>query len=157
MAVIPVLNKIDLGAARPDELTEKVVSNARTLEGRCPLGLAKEGEGIEAVLEEIYKKIPPPRGELHGELRAQIFDSHYDSYRGVIVYIRMIDGVFEGMRIELLSTGARYEVNEVGVFKPKHDRHREPLRGGGRRSHPDDTRYRRRARGRYAVRVWQPG
>ncbi len=119
LAVIPVLNKIDLGAARPEELTEEVVSMLGCSKDDVLKVSAKEGKGIEAVLEEIYKKIPPPKGELKGGLRAHIFDSHYDSYRGVIVYLRMIDGeIRKGMRIELLYTGARYDVNEVGIFKP---------------------------------------
>ena len=119
LAIIPVLNKIDLLSARPDELAEEVVN----LLGCAPEDVfrvsSKEGTGVEKVLEAVCKKFPPPTGDPDAPLKGLIFDSHYDSYRGVIVYVRMLDGVIRrGMRIELYFTGAKYEVNEVGVFKP---------------------------------------
>ncbi len=119
LAIIPVLNKIDLISARPDELTDEVVSLLGCAKEDVYRVSAKSGEGVEAVLETIYKKVPPPTGDPDAPLKGLIFDSHFDSYRGVIVYVRMLDGeIKRGMRIELYFTGAKYEVQEVGVFKP---------------------------------------
>lgn len=120
LAVFPVLNKIDLIAASPDELAEEVVDFLGCEPEEVLRVSAKDGTGAEDVLEEVYKKFPPPEGEPSGLLKAHIFDSHFDTYRGVIVYVRMIDGeIKRGMRIELYSAYAKYEVNEVGVFTPE--------------------------------------
>ncbi len=120
LAVFPVLNKIDLISASPDELAEEVVDFLGCEPEEVLRVSAKDGTGAEDVLEAVYKNIPPPEGEPSGLLKAHIFDSHFDTYRGVIVYVRMIDGeIKRGMRIELFSAFAKYDVNEVGVFTPE--------------------------------------
>lgn len=120
LAIIPVINKIDLISATPDELAEEIVSFLGCSEDEVLRVSAKDGSGTEDVLEAVHKGFPPPVGDASGFLKARIFDCHYDSYRGVIVYVRMIDGeINRGMRIELYSSGAKYDVNEVGVFKPE--------------------------------------
>jgi len=83
------------------------------------LASAKSGLGIKEILERIVKSIPPPAGEIKAPLRALIFDSHYDPYKGVIAYIRVVDGIVtRGMQVKMMATGKEFEVNEVGVFRP---------------------------------------
>ena len=119
LEIVPVINKIDLPAARPDFVTEQI----RDIVGLDPndviLASAKRGEGIEAILEAVVTRIPPPPDRSGAPLRALIFDSLYDQYRGVVTYVRMFDGVLaRGMRIRSMSTGAEYSVDEVGVLRP---------------------------------------
>ena len=86
----------------------------------CPLISAKEGVGIEEVLEEIVKKVPPPRGSADKPLKALIFDSQYDNYKGAVCFIRVVDGsVKAGDKIKMMSTDKVYEVTETGIFSPK--------------------------------------
>src|SRR3712207_6352073 len=106
LEVIPVLNKIDLPAARPDEVAEEIAS----LIGGDPTDIlkvsAKTGEGVGAVLEQIVERVPAPKGDADGPPRALVFDSVFDAYRGVITYMRVVDGVFKpGMDIRLMATG----------------------------------------------------
>ena len=118
--IIPIINKIDLPSAdvgRVKEQIEDVIgfSNELTL-----LASAKEGTGIDEILESIVKHIPHPSGSMDEPLKALIFDSWYDSYRGVVILIRVIDGtVRRGMKIQLVSTGKSYEAEQVGKFTPK--------------------------------------
>jgi len=119
LTIIPVINKIDLPGADP----EKVKREIKDLLGIDPqealLVSAKLGLGIDEVLEAIVRRIPPPRGQREAPLRALIFDSHYDSYKGVIAYVRVMEGTLEpGMKIRMMSTGKEFEVTDVGIFRP---------------------------------------
>jgi GTP-binding protein LepA len=119
LEIIPVLNKIDLPTARPDEIAEEIVS---VIGGKAEDILkvsGKTGMGVEALLEAVVKSIPAPQGDTAAPLRALVFDSHYDKYRGVITYCRVFDGeVQAGRNLLMMSTGKRYEVGDVGIFTP---------------------------------------
>lgn len=117
--IIPVINKIDLANAEPEKVKEEI-KNILKLEG-CPIIMAsaKEGIGTEEILERIIRDIPPPGGNAEESLQALIFDSLYDSYKGVIVYIRIKNGsIRKGMHIIMMSSSRKYEVQEVGIFRP---------------------------------------
>jgi GTP-binding protein LepA len=119
LVIIPVINKIDLITARPDEVAEDIGS----LLGVDPLDVirvsAKDGKNVEAVLEAIVQKIPPPTADASLPLRALIFDSHYDSYKGVITYVRVVDGkVSPEETIHMMATGVDVKPIEVGIFAP---------------------------------------
>ncbi|MCL4425177.1 MAG: translation elongation factor 4 [Firmicutes bacterium] len=119
LVIIPVINKIDLPGADP----EKVKREIRELLGINPeeaiLISAKLGTGIDEVLEAIANRIPPPRGEREAPLRALIFDSHFDSYKGVIAYVRVMEGLLApGLKIKMMSSGKDFEVSDLGVFRP---------------------------------------
>ena len=119
LEVRPVINKIDLPSAHPDEVGQEIEEVIGLEAEEAPRISAKEGINIGAVLEDIVKNIPAPEGNPDAKLRALIFDSFYDNYKGVIVYSRVFDGrVRKGDRIRLMETGADYEVTEVGVFAP---------------------------------------
>ncbi len=117
--VFPVINKIDLASAQPDE-TKNEIEDVIGIEAQdAPLISAKNGIGIEDVLEAVVQKIPAPKGDISAPLKALIFDSIYDSYRGVIVFVRVFDGsVKKGMKVRFMATGAEAEVVEVGYFGP---------------------------------------
>ena len=119
LAIVPVLNKIDLASARPDEVAEEVT---HILGGKPEEVLrvsAKEGIGIDDLLEAIVQQIPPPRGDPEAPLRALIFDSHYDTYKGVVAYVRVIDGAVDlKTRIRPMATGAEADPMEIGIFAP---------------------------------------
>lgn len=119
LALIPVVNKIDLPAADPERVKEQLLM-ALDLDPDEALEVsAKFGWGVEEVLETIVQKIPPPRSSPEKVLRALIFDSHFDPYKGVVVYVRVVSGIAKpGMGIRMMSTKAEFEVEEVGVFKP---------------------------------------
>ena len=119
LEILPTLNKIDLPSARPDEIKEEVEEVIGLDASEAPLVSAKEGIGIEELLEAIVKKIPHPTGNPEGKLKALIFDSVYDNYKGVVIYTRVIDGeVKKGDMIRLMNTKKKYEVTEVGVCAP---------------------------------------
>jgi GTP-binding protein LepA len=120
LEVIPVINKIDLPGAQPEE-TRRQIEDIVGLDGSgAILASAKEGTGTRDVLEAIIKRLPPPAGEREAPLKALIFDSRYDSYRGVVIVIRVLDGVVKpGMKIRLMALGQEYLIEEVGVFSPK--------------------------------------
>ncbi|MDD6255370.1 MAG: translation elongation factor 4 [Eubacteriales bacterium] len=119
LEILPVINKIDLPSARPDEVKDEIEEVIGLDAQDAPLISAKEGINIEDVLEDIVQNVPAPEGDADAPLRALIFDSYYDNYKGVIVYSRLFDGrVKKGDIIRLMSTGADYEVTEVGVFAP---------------------------------------
>lgn len=120
MSVIPVFNKIDLPHARPTEIAEEL-ENVLLLEKESALSCsAKTGDGVMDLLQAVVERIPPPQGELQAPLRALIFDAKYDEYRGVIVYLRVVDGeIHKGDLVHMFGTGRDYEVLELGKFTPK--------------------------------------
>jgi GTP-binding protein LepA len=120
LTIIPVLNKIDLPAAQPDRYAEEL---ARLIGGEpddCLRGSGKPGEGVERLLDEIVRQVPAPTGDPDAPARAMIFDSVYDVYRGVVTYVRVVDGRIEARdRIRMMSTGATHELLELGVISPE--------------------------------------
>ncbi len=119
LEVFPVINKIDLPSAEPDRVKHEIEDVIGIEAMDAPLISAKNGINIEEVLESIVKKVPAPKGDIDAPLKALIFDSVYDSYRGVIIFCRLFDGsVRKGTKIKMLATGAEAEVVEVGVFGP---------------------------------------
>lgn len=120
LELIPVINKIDLPAADPERVKAEIEEVIGLDSEDAVLASAKVGIGIEEILEEIVAKVPAPSGEVEAPLKALIFDSKYDAYRGVVLNIRIVDGVVKpGDKILLMSNGATFEVTEVGVFSPK--------------------------------------
>src|SRR3954453_7919895 len=120
LELIPVLNKVDLPSAEP----ERVAAEITDLIGGDPDEVlrisAKTGEGVEEVLEAIVERIPPPSGDPHAPPRALIFDSEYDPYRGVVAYVRLMDGAFrKGERITAMQAGTQAEIAEIGFFTPR--------------------------------------
>jgi GTP-binding protein LepA len=119
LEIIPVINKIDLPSAEPERVKKEIEDIIGLDAHDAILVSAKEGTGIEEVLEAIVRKIPAPKADEEGTLKALIFDSHYDPYRGVIAYIRVMQGVIQpGMKIKMMATGKEFEVDVVGIFKP---------------------------------------
>ena len=120
LEIVPVINKIDLPAARPEE-TAKQIEHLVGLPAANDLCIsAKHGKGVEEVLEAIVQRMPPPRGDAGAPLRALVFDSWYDPYRGAVALVRVVDGVLRPRtRIRLWSTGEVYEVEQLGVLTPK--------------------------------------
>ena len=119
LEIVPVINKIDLPSARPDWVKKEIEDVIGLDASDAPLISAKNGIGIEDVLESIIERIPPPEGDENKPLRALIFDSFYDNYRGVIVYVRIKEGSLKvGDRIRMLATGKEFEVTELGTFRP---------------------------------------
>ena len=117
LEVIPVINKIDLPSARPDEVADEIEDVIGIEAQDAPRISAKQGIGIDEVLEAIVEKLPSPSGDENAPMRALIFDSIYDSYKGVIVFVRMMDGIVKkGTKIRMMATGACEEVVEVGYF-----------------------------------------
>ena len=119
LEIIPVINKIDLGSARPDEVAEEIQALLGTPPDQILRISAKEGTHIAEVLEAVVAKVPPPRGDPAAPLRAWIFDSHYDSYKGVVAYVRVFDGtVHAGENLRLMAAGADVHPMEIGTFAP---------------------------------------
>lgn len=119
LEVVPVINKIDLPSARPDEIKAEIEDIIGIDASDAPLISAKEGLNIEDVLEAVVKHVPPPSGDEEASLKALIFDSYYDSYRGVVAYVRVKEGTIKpGDKILMMATGKKFEVNEVGIFIP---------------------------------------
>ena len=120
LELIPVLNKIDLPSAEPDRIKEQIESIIGLDASQAVLTSAKTGIGVEEVLEAIVAKVPPPKGDRSAPLKALIFDSWYDSYRGVIVLFRIIDGTIrKGTKIKFFNTGREYLIETVGVNRPR--------------------------------------
>lgn len=118
LEIVPVINKIDLPSARPDVVKEEIEDVIGIDASEAPLVSAKNNINIGDVLEAIVKLVPPPSGDETAPLRALIFDSYYDSYRGVIVYVRIKEGTVKpGQTIHMMATGAKYEVVDVGYLK----------------------------------------
>ena len=119
LEIMPVLNKIDLPSARPEEIKQEIEDVIGVDAEDAPLVSAKEGIGVEELLERIVTDIQAPQGDEHWKLKALIFDSYYDNYKGVVIYTRVFDGtVKEGDIIRLMNTDKKYEVTEVGVYSP---------------------------------------
>ncbi len=120
LEIIPIINKIDLPNAEPERVKKEIEEGLGIDASQAILASAKTGEGINEILEAIIEKVPSPSGKTDASSRALIFDSVYDSYRGVIVYIRVVDGQIKtGAKIKMIGTGALGEVEEVGVFCPQ--------------------------------------
>ncbi|WP_456273975.1 translation elongation factor 4 [Bacillus sp. AK031] len=120
LEILPVINKIDLPAADPERVRQEVEDVIGLDASEAVLASAKAGIGIEDILEQVVEKVPAPEGDPDNPLQALIFDSLYDSYRGVIAYIRVVEGsVKVGDKIKMMATGKEFEVNDVGVFTPK--------------------------------------
>ncbi|MEG2522080.1 MAG: translation elongation factor 4, partial [Anaerovoracaceae bacterium] len=119
LEIVPTLNKIDLPSSRPDEVKEEIEEIIGIDASDAPLVSAKEGTGIPDLLEAIVAKIPAPKGDVNGKLKALIFDSYYDNYKGVVIYARIFNGrVKAGDVIKLMNTDKKYEVTEVGTYSP---------------------------------------
>ena len=120
LAIIPVINKIDLPSARPKEIAEQIEQLVGLPADEDLAISAKLGTGTDAVLEAVVARIPPPEGDRNGKLRALVFDSWFDTYRGAVVLVRVAEGIIRpGMKIRFLATGLAYEVDQVGVLTPK--------------------------------------
>ena len=120
LEIIPVLSKTDLPHARPEDVIEELETNLCIENDDVLLISAKTGNGVDALFHEIVKKFPCPKGSSDDPLRAIVFDSVYDSFRGVIIYLRIFDGELnKGDTIFMMKTGTSFEVSEVGVFTPK--------------------------------------
>ncbi|MBO4954091.1 MAG: elongation factor 4, partial [Clostridia bacterium] len=119
LELVPVINKIDLPSARPDEVKQEIEDIIGIEAQDAPLISAKRGINIEAVLEKVVATVPAPTGDEEAPLKALVFDSYYDSYKGVIVYVRVVDGrVKPGDTIRMMATGAEFTVTETGYLTP---------------------------------------
>ncbi len=119
LAIVGVINKIDLPSAQPDQVAADVQNFIGLTDDEIIKASAKEGIGIREILEALVKHIPPPGGDRNQPLRALIFDSHYDAYKGVIAYLKVVDGTLKsGDRIRVMSNGVESDMIELGVFRP---------------------------------------
>ncbi|KKK33141.1 elongation factor 4 [Mesobacillus campisalis] len=120
LEILPVINKIDLPSAEPERVRGEIEEVIGLDASEAVLASAKAGIGIEEILEQVVQKVPAPQGDPEAPLKALIFDSLYDAYRGVVAYIRVVDGTVKvGDKIKMMATGKEFEVTEVGVFTPK--------------------------------------
>ncbi|WP_298488316.1 translation elongation factor 4 [uncultured Rothia sp.] len=120
LTIIPVLNKIDLPAAQPDKYAEELANLIGCEPDEVLRVSGKTGEGVEALLDRIVEAIPAPQGDASAPARAMIFDSVYDSYRGVVTYVRVVDGSLQPrQKIKMMSTGAEHDLLEIGVISPE--------------------------------------
>jgi GTP-binding protein LepA len=120
LEIIPVISKIDLKSARPKEVSEEIVNILGINSAEILEVSAKTGLGIDNIFDAVIAKVPPPKGDVNAPLRALIFDSVYDDYRGVIVYLRLFDGAITvGDNIFMMKTNRSFEVTELGLFKPE--------------------------------------
>ena len=120
LEIIPVLNKIDLPGAEPEKAREQIENIIGIDASHAILASAKQGVGIDEILEAIVERVPPPKGDPEAPLRALVFDSWFDQYRGVVVLVHVVDGRLDpGMKVRLMASGGVYEVEQLGVFTPK--------------------------------------
>jgi len=120
LEIIPVLNKIDLPGAEPEKAREQIENIIGIDASHAILASAKQGVGIDEILEAIVERVPPPKGDPEAPLRALVFDSWFDQYRGVVVLVHVVDGRLDpGMKVRLMASGGVHEVEQVGVFTPK--------------------------------------
>ncbi len=118
--ILPVINKVDLPSAEPERVREQIENVIGLDAHEAVLASAKAGIGVAEILEKIVSNIPPPKGEKDAPLRALLFDSWYDSYRGVMCLVKIVDGEMRrGMKVKFMSTGREYEITEMGIFTPK--------------------------------------
>jgi len=119
LTILPVINKIDLASARPDEVAEEIEALVGTPAESILRVSAKDGINVESVLKAIVEQIPAPQGDMNGQTRALIFDSHYDSYKGVVAYVRVLEGKLQASNsLRLMATGADVKPVEIGIFAP---------------------------------------
>jgi GTP-binding protein LepA len=120
LEIVPVINKIDLASARPDEVAEEIHALIGTPPEQILRVSAKDGTNVQAVLEAVVSQVPPPKGDPAAPLRALIFDSHYDSYKGVVGYVRVFEGTLRsGDHLRLMATNADVHPMEIGTFAPR--------------------------------------
>jgi GTP-binding protein LepA len=120
LALIPVINKIDLPSAQPEVVAQEIERVIGLPADECIRASAKTGVGTKEILEAIVRLVPPPAGDAEAPPRAMIFDSHYDSYKGVIAYVRLIDGTLRpNQRVRMMQTGVTADLLELGVFRPR--------------------------------------
>ena len=120
LEIIPVINKIDLPAAHPDEVAMQISNLLGTPQEQILRISAKAGLNVDMILEAVVQQVPPPQGDESAPLQALIFDSHYDSYKGVVAYIRLVDGHIAATdTLRLMATGAELTPVEIGVFAPE--------------------------------------
>ncbi|MHB8332607.1 MAG: translation elongation factor 4, partial [Candidatus Dormibacteria bacterium] len=119
LEIVPIINKIDLPQSQPDQVAQEIEAVIGIPANQCLLVSARTGEGVAAVLATIVAKLPPPQGDPMAPLRALIFDCKYDAYRGVVVYVRLFDGILRlGAQIRMMAAQKTFTVDEVGVFRP---------------------------------------
>ena len=119
LEIIPIINKIDLPSAEPEKVKKEIEDVLGIDASEAVLCSAKTGIGIDEVLEAVVKRVPPPKGDSEAPLQALVVDSKYDAYKGVMLYIRIMNGeIHKGMSIRMMATGKVFEVTDVGVFKP---------------------------------------
>jgi GTP-binding protein LepA len=120
LSIIPVINKIDLPSAEPEKVRQEVEDVIGIPKEECILASAKEGTGTQDILEAIVKLVQPPKGDIEQPLRALVFDSHYDAYKGVIAYVRIMDGhLRQDERVVMMATGSTTDILEAGYFHPR--------------------------------------
>lgn len=126
LEIVPVINKIDLPSADPEKVKEEIEKIIGIDASEAVLASAKEGIGTEDVLEAIVNKIPAPKGDINKPLKALIFDSWYDNYRGVVILVKVVDGkITPNIKMMMMSSNIVYEVNEIGIFNPKMNKTQE--------------------------------
>lgn len=131
LEILPVINKIDLPAADPERVIKEIEDTIGIPAEEAPRISAKNGINIQDVLEQVVREVPSPKGDPESPLKALIFDSYYDAYRGVVVYVRVMDGALsKGQRIRMMATGAEFDVVEIGYLSPFGCRPAETLRAG---------------------------
>jgi GTP-binding protein LepA len=122
LEVLPVLNKVDLPSADPDRVKQQIEDVIGIDASHAIAISAKTGQNVAAVLEAIVERLPPPKGEREAPLKALLIDSWYDAYLGVVVLVRIIDGVLrKGQKVKLMSSGASYQIERVGIFRPRQE------------------------------------
>lgn len=120
LEIIPVINKIDLPNAEPERVMAELEDSIGLDSSEAILVSAKTGQGIEDILEAIVQRVPAPKGDSEGALQALIFDSHYETYRGAIAYVRVVEGTLKvGDQIQMMSSQRNFEVSELAVFQPE--------------------------------------
>jgi GTP-binding protein LepA len=120
LEIIPVLNKIDLPGAEPERAREQIETIVGIDASGAILASAKQGIGIDEILEAIVERVPPPQGDAEGPLRGLVFDSWFDQYRGVVILVHVVDGRLEPrQKVRLMASGGAYEIEQLGVFTPK--------------------------------------
>ena len=156
--IVPVLNKVDLPAAEPDKVKQQIEDVIGIDASDAVMISAKTGLGVPDVLEAIVTRLPPPKGDRDATLKALLVDSWYDVYLGVVVLVRIVDGVMKkGSRIRMMGTDAAYDVERVGFFTPKMDADRRTRPRRDRLHHRRDQGSRRHPRRRHHHRRPQAG